>query len=171
MQLPNVLKLLVMPTDILRVRHRLRTLILRAILATTRPQVSIATTAIVGRNPKFGRRREIRLGKNFFCGHSCHFGTPIVTGANVMLGSCVAFVGGDHTIDHVNVPMRFAPPMKRRMVTVGDDVWIGHGAIILHGVRIGSGAVVGAGSVVTKNVAANTVVAGNPSRVLRARVL
>jgi UDP-2-acetamido-3-amino-2,3-dideoxy-glucuronate N-acetyltransferase len=46
---------------------------------------------------------------------------------------------------------------------------IGSGAVILGGVTIGQGALVGAGAVVTKNVAPDTVVVGNPARVLRKR--
>lgn len=58
--------------------------------------------------------------------------------------------------------------VRVRPVRLGNDVWIGHGAIVLPGVALGDGAVVGAGSVVTRDVDANTVVAGNPARVLRA---
>jgi maltose O-acetyltransferase len=46
-------------------------------------------------------------------------------------------------------------------------VWLGGGAILLPGVRIGRNAVVGAGAVVPRSVPANTVVAGNPARVIR----
>lgn len=52
-------------------------------------------------------------------------------------------------------------------ITIGDDVWIGGGAIILPGVRIGERAVVGAGSLVTKDVPRECVVGGNPARVIR----
>jgi phosphonate metabolism protein (transferase hexapeptide repeat family) len=55
-------------------------------------------------------------------------------------------------------------------VVVGDDVWIGHGAILLPGVKIGTGAVVGAGAVVTKDVRPFTIVAGVPAKPLRRRV-
>lgn len=48
-------------------------------------------------------------------------------------------------------------------IKIGNNVLIGTGAIILKGVTIGDGAVIGAGSVVTKDVAPNTVVAGNPA--------
>jgi acetyltransferase-like isoleucine patch superfamily enzyme len=51
-------------------------------------------------------------------------------------------------------------------VTIEDDVWIGVGAIVLKGVTIGAGAIVGAGSVVTRDVAANSIVAGNPAVVV-----
>ena len=54
-------------------------------------------------------------------------------------------------------------------VTLGHDVWIGHGAIVLPGVSIGTGAAIGAGTVVTKDVPEFAVVVGNPGRVLRRR--
>jgi phosphonate metabolism protein (transferase hexapeptide repeat family) len=54
-------------------------------------------------------------------------------------------------------------------VTIGDDVWIGHGAVVLAGRSIGTGAVVGAGSVVTRDVAPFTIVAGNPAKPIRRR--
>lgn len=56
---------------------------------------------------------------------------------------------------------------SKHKIVVGDDVWIGAGAIILNGVTIGTGAVIGAGSVVTKDVAPYTIVAGNPARKIR----
>lgn len=52
-------------------------------------------------------------------------------------------------------------------VRIGDDVFIGHGAIILPGVTIGSKVIVGAGSVVARDIPDNSVVAGNPARVIR----
>lgn len=54
-------------------------------------------------------------------------------------------------------------------VTIGHDVWIGHGAVILAGVSIGNGACVGAGSIVTKDVPPYSIVVGNPARLLRQR--
>ena len=54
-------------------------------------------------------------------------------------------------------------------VTLGHDVWIGHGAIVLPGVTVGNGAAVGAGTIVTKDVPPFAVVVGNPGRVLRYR--
>jgi maltose O-acetyltransferase len=52
-------------------------------------------------------------------------------------------------------------------VTIGDDCWIGGGAIILAGVTIGKGSVIGAGSVVTKDIPEGVVAAGNPCKVIR----
>jgi phosphonate metabolism protein (transferase hexapeptide repeat family) len=52
---------------------------------------------------------------------------------------------------------------------MGNDVWIGHGAIVLPGVKLGNGAAVGAGTVVTKDVPAFAIVVGNPGKILRYR--
>jgi acetyltransferase-like isoleucine patch superfamily enzyme len=54
-------------------------------------------------------------------------------------------------------------------VSIGNDVWVGHGAIILPGVSIGDGAVVGAGAVVTKDVPPYAIVGGNPAKLIRYR--
>ena len=54
-------------------------------------------------------------------------------------------------------------------VTIGHDVWLGHGAIVLPGRNIGTGAVVAAGAVVTKDVAPYTIVGENPARPIRER--
>lgn len=51
-------------------------------------------------------------------------------------------------------------------VTIGDEVFVGHGTIILPNVRIGSRVVVGAGSVVTRDIPDNSVAAGNPAKVI-----
>jgi phosphonate metabolism protein (transferase hexapeptide repeat family) len=58
---------------------------------------------------------------------------------------------------------------RAQRVTIGHDVWIGHGAIVLAGRSIGDGAVVAAGAIVTKDVPAYTIVGGNPARPIRPR--
>lgn len=52
-------------------------------------------------------------------------------------------------------------------ITIGDNVWLGSGAIVLAGVTIGENTVVGAGAVVTRDLPANVVAVGNPARVIR----
>ena len=54
-------------------------------------------------------------------------------------------------------------------VTLGHDVWIGHGAVVLPGVKIGTGAAIGAGAIVTKDVPPFAIVVGNPGQTLRLR--
>jgi acetyltransferase-like isoleucine patch superfamily enzyme len=64
---------------------------------------------------------------------------------------------------------RTAPPVQAKLTTIGNDVWIGHGAFILPGVTIGDGAVIAAMSVVTKDVPPYAVVAGSPAQVKKYR--
>jgi len=61
-------------------------------------------------------------------------------------------------------------PSTKGDVIIGNDVWVGRGALILSGVRIGNGAVIGAQSVVSKDVPPYAIAAGNPARVVRARM-
>ncbi|MEY8762798.1 MULTISPECIES: chloramphenicol acetyltransferase [Clostridium] len=58
---------------------------------------------------------------------------------------------------------------ESKKVYIGNDVWIGHGAIVMPDVTVGDGAVVGSGAVVTKNVEPYTIVAGVPAKVIRKR--
>lgn len=106
---------------------------------------------------------EIRAGDNFGLnyGVEIYAAKSITMGDNTMIGDMVTIYDTDfHRIDEGSEP-RVAP------VTIGDNVWLGRGALILPGVTIGDHSIVAAGAVVTKDVAARTVVAGNPARVVR----
>lgn len=108
---------------------------------------------------------EIRVGRNVFINQNCTFydlgGLNIAD--DVMIGPNVNIITTSHPLD----------PSQRRSVTIGKpivierNVWIAAGATIIGGVTIGENAVVAAGSVVTKDVPPNTLVAGNPARVIR----
>lgn len=70
---------------------------------------------------------------------------------------------------YLGVDMAFRERRSAKRVTIGNDVWIGHGAVVLPGVAVGDGAVIGANAVVTRDVAPYAVVAGAPARVVRER--
>lgn len=70
---------------------------------------------------------------------------------------------------YLGVDQGFRDRRRAKQVTIGNDVWIGHGAVVTPGVTIGDGAVVGANAVVTKDVAPYRIVVGAPARVLRPR--
>lgn len=98
-----------------------------------------------------------------FVALGCKIDPGVHIGRYSMLARLVAIVGDDHVWDVPGTPMEFTgrPPQSRTVI--GDDVWIGYGALVRRGVTIGRGAIVGAHAVVTKNVPPYTVVAGVPA--------
>ena len=85
-------------------------------------------------------------------------------GDNVFIAPNCCFSTAEHAIDP---EQRKAGMEMAKPITVGNNVWIGAGAIILAGVTIGDNSVIGAGSIVKKSIPANVVAAGVPCRVLR----
>lgn len=123
-----------------------------------------------GRQGPNGRLPELEIGDDTFVGHTCAFSV----GRSVRIGNHCLLAGGVQVFDMDGHPVdaderrvgKPTPPETIAPVVIGDDVWIGTGAVILKGVRIGDRAIVGARSVVTKDVPADTIVAGNPARVV-----
>lgn len=108
---------------------------------------------------------EIRVGRNVFVNQNCTFydlgGLDIAD--DVMIGPNVCLMTAGHPVD----------PSQRRTITIGKpiaigrNVWIAAGATVVGGVTVGENSVVAAGSVVTRDVPPNTLVGGNPARVIR----
>lgn len=88
----------------------------------------------------------------------------IFVGDNVMFAPNVVVATGTHPVD---AELRRKQAQFNLPVHIGNNVWIGAGAIIIPGVKIGDNTVIGAGSVVTKDIPANVVAVGNPCRILR----
>lgn len=83
-------------------------------------------------------------------------------GSGVRIGENVALIVAN-VHEHGN-PVSISVTSKKNYIIIGDNVWIGYGAIILPNVSIGDGAIIGAGSVVTKDVLPYSVVVGNPAK-------
>lgn len=109
---------------------------------------------------------HLEMGVNSFINYDCIMlnNAMVKLGDNVLVGPKVSFYTAIHPID---AKQREQWLVYAKPITVEDNVWIGGSATILGGVIIGKNAIVGAGAVVTKDVEPNTIVVGNPARVLR----
>ena len=108
--------------------------------------------------------KNIKIGKNVFINACCKFQDQggITIGNGVLIGHNVTLA----TLNHDERP-NYRQNIYPKPIKIGDNVWIGSNAAILSGITIGKGAIIGANSVVTKNVPANTIVAGVPARIIR----
>ena len=108
-------------------------------------------------------------GYNIFTGEKVYFNfncvlldvMPIQIGSNVLFGPNVQIFTATHPVDAIE---RRKGPEFAKPIAIGDDCWIGGGAIISPGITIGDRSIVGAGAVVTKNIPPDTVVVGNPAK-------
>jgi acetyltransferase-like isoleucine patch superfamily enzyme len=108
---------------------------------------------------------DTRIGRNVFINQNCTFydlgGIDIAD--DVMIGPNVSIITSGHPVE----------PSRRRAFTIAKpivierNVWIAAGATIIGGVTVGENSVVAAGSVVTRDVPPNTLVGGNPARLIR----
>ncbi len=123
----------------------------------------------------FGNRRhelpELIVGDDTFIGHDCVLAAAqsVRIGKHCLLASEVRISDFDgHPVDAARRRAKEpTPPDAVKSVRIGDDVWLGTGAVILKGVTVGDRSIVGAYAVVTKDVPPDAIVAGNPARIVK----
>jgi acetyltransferase-like isoleucine patch superfamily enzyme len=108
---------------------------------------------------------DISVGRNVFVNQNCTFydlgGLDITD--DVMIGPNVSLITSGHPIE----PSQRRASVIAKPIVIERNVWIGAGATVIGGVTVGENSVVAAGSVVTRDVPPNTLVGGNPARVIR----
>ena len=114
--------------------------------------------------------RDVVIGEQVQFGQHCRISCDIEFKNSILVAGNVKFCGKD---DHItNLPgclIWNSGRGDKYKTIVGNDVWIGEGAIIVAGVHIGDGAIVAAGSVLTKDVEPCSIVGGNPARFIKNR--
>ena len=119
-------------------------------------------------------RVVLHIGKNCQINDSVHIAAAnnVVIGDDVLIASRVFITDlnhGDYSgVDqsHPSILCRFRK-IKTKPVIIGDNVWLGEGAVVLPGVIIGNSSIVGANSVVSKNIPEYSIAVGNPARVIK----
>ena len=109
--------------------------------------------------------RHLTIGRNVFINQNCTLYdlAPVSIGDDVLIGPNVSIITDGHPVP----PSRRTAYVAAKPIVIERGVWIAAGATLIGGVTIGENSVVAAGSVVTKDVPANTLVGGNPAKVIR----
>lgn len=110
--------------------------------------------------------QHIFIGSHSFLNYNCTIldCNQVNIGHHVLCAPSVQIYAAYHPVEP---DIRLTGLELAAPVTIGNNVWIGGGAIVCPGVTIGDNATIGAGSVVVKDIPANVVAVGNPCRVIR----
>ncbi len=130
-------------------------------------QVEFGKNCRIGAYSRLFGDPKITIGNDFYANAFCHFVGNIEFGNDVIVGPKVIMWSRDHGLKKGKL-IRLQPYIKSKII-IGDDVWIGAGAIILKGVTINRGAVIGAGSVVTKDIPEYAIAVGVPVKIIKYR--
>ena len=131
-----------------------------------------------------GRKTQI----SSFCKIKASDG-PLLIGSNVSIGTCcfiashkkgieigdyclispnVAIIGNDYKYDRLDVPICMQEQTSKG-IKIGNNVWIGSGAVVLDGVTIGDNVIIAPNSVISRNFPANSIIQGNPAKIIFTR--
>jgi virginiamycin A acetyltransferase len=124
-------------------------------------------------------RHTLVIGNDVYVGKFCSIHCNGTIGNGVLIANNVGIVGRrDHDIHDIGTAIRLAKSVSnsqslaqhpQNSIEIGDDVWIGFGAVVLTGIKIGRGAIIAAGSVVRDDVEEYSIVSGNPAVKMRMR--
>lgn len=117
----------------------------------------------------FGNGKRLKVGDRSQLGQNSRLNGDITIGSDVMMGPDVIMMATSHAFDKIDLPINQQGESVESPIIIGDDVWVGTRVIILPGVSIGSNSIIGAGSVVTKSFPNNSIIAGNPAKLIRTR--
>lgn len=114
--------------------------------------------------------KGVKIGSRSTFGSNCYFGAAggITIGKDVMAGQYIRFHAENHEYGDINVPIR-QQGVTHKGIVIGNNCWIGAGAVFLDGAKLGDGCVVAANAVVRGTFPDNAVIGGVPAKILRMR--
>lgn len=155
-------------------RQRVKSVFLT--LIAIRQNVTVGDDFHIGPGSIVWAPRRLDIGRDVYIGKNVTVEVDGTIGDGVLIANMVGIVGRrDHDHTEVGASIRRSrwvgdfPKELSLKTVIGSDVWLGYGTVVLSGVTIGDTSIVAAGAVVTSDVPPNSIVAGNPARIVRKR--
>ena len=142
--------------------------------ALSRDGVLLGNHVVIGRDTRIectgGLQyvgKGVKIGNRSTFGNNCLFGAAggIDIGEDVVAGQFIRFHSENHSYNDISKLIR-EQGVTHKGIKIGNNCWIGSGAVFLDGAEIGDGCVVGANAVVTKKFPSNVVLAGIPAKII-----
>ena len=139
-----------------------------------RSEVDVSAQAQLGAGTVVSAYTKIKVNGALSVGENCSIGTGVFIavedggieiGNHCMIGSNASIIGNNYKYALGDTPIMYQEKTSVG-IKIGNDVWIGAGAIVLDGAKIEDGCIVTPGSVVSGTVASNSIVQGNPAKTL-----
>lgn len=127
------------------------------------------TEVIVKNRCYFGNGARLSAGNRSQLGQGARLNGIIHIGDDVMMGPDVVMMATSHAYSDRTIPMNQQGEAEEKAIIIGNNVWVGTRAILLPGVSIGDNSIIGAGSIVTKSFPSDSVIAGNPAKLIGTR--
>jgi acetyltransferase-like isoleucine patch superfamily enzyme len=148
-------------------------------MISPKAEVEITSHLSIGRKSVIASFTKVKatdgpltIGRNVEIANGCVItshaaGTEI--GDDCLIGPNVSIIGNNYRYDRLDVPIRLQEKVSPKGIRIGNDVWIGSGCVLLDGAHVGSGSILTPNSVVSSRIPENSIVQGNPGKVIFTR--
>ena len=142
-----------------------------------RAEVEAASSTAWGKGCVISAFTKMKISGPFTMGHRVQISSGcfiaagpagLTLGDDVLIGPCCTIVTGHYRFDRLDIPLQNQGTVSQG-VRIGHRVWVGANSVVLDGADIGDNVIVSAGSVVQGRIPPNSVVLGNPAKVIFTR--